>query len=204
MKKAILTLIVANTATIGLAQSEENYGSLVPKSYKPAFSTRTARKVGDVLTVIISESSSGQYQADTTATKKDANNVNKSSVPLVDFLKVGLLETLTRAQSTGADSSVAGAGSTGTSGRLTARMAVVIKQVLANGSFVVEGTRAMKINRETQQMTLSGICRLDDIRTDNTLLSENLANAEIKSEGMGMIFERQRKGFITKILDWLF
>ena len=62
----------------------------------------------------------------------------------------------------------------------------------------------MKINRDTQQMTLTGMCRLDDIRLDNTLLSENLANAEIKSEGIGMIYQRQRRGFVTKLMDWLF
>jgi flagellar L-ring protein precursor FlgH len=53
-------------------------------------------------------------------------------------------------------------------------------------------------------MTLTGMCRLDDIRLDNTLLSENLANAEIKSEGIGMIYQRQRRGFVTKLMDWLF
>lgn len=87
---------------------------------------------------------------------------------------------------------------------MTAKVAVLIKQILPNGTLVVEGTRSVKFGRETQQLTLSGICRVDDIRTDNTLLSENLANAEIKSEGIGAIYKKQRQGFISKILGWLF
>jgi flagellar L-ring protein FlgH len=205
--KFFLSLVAIATYLTVFAQAQdpvENYGSLVPKTYKPIFTTRTARRVGDVLTVIVSEASTGNIQSATNASKKDSNNVDRSSIPLLDFVKVGLLETLTRSGNSAANSTVNGVGSTNQTGRLTARMAVVIKQIMPNGVFVVEGTRAVKINRETQQLVLSGLCRLDDIRLDNTILSENLANAEIKSEGMGLIYERQRRGLITKALDWLF
>lgn len=206
MKNKILLLALLPFSALAQqpTTTDETFGSLTPKSYKPLFQTRNARKVGDILTVIISESSNGQYQANVQNNKKDANTVGPNSIPLANWLGVGLVNTLLSGGSTAADSQMQAQGSSSQTNKLSARMSVTIKQILPNGVFVVEGTRAVKINRDTQQMTLSGMCRLDDIRLDNTLLSENLANAEIKSEGIGMIYQRQRRGFVTKLIDWLF
>jgi flagellar L-ring protein FlgH len=200
---SVILLALSATAFSQEGKSDENFGSLTPKRYKPAFSTRTARRVGDVLTVIISEASVGQYQANTQSSKKDSSN-SKNSVPLIDWVRVGLLSSIANGSNTSSDAQLQAQGTSTQQGKLTARMTVVIKQILTNGTFVVEGTRAVKINRDTQQLTLSGICRMDDIRVDNSILSENLANAEIKSEGIGLIYERQRRGLITRMLDWLF
>ena len=56
MKKTLLFLallpFVANAQQS--TSTDETFGSLTPKSYKPLFQTRNARKVGDILTVIIS------------------------------------------------------------------------------------------------------------------------------------------------------
>jgi flagellar L-ring protein precursor FlgH len=206
MKSLYLTLVLL-TSAIGFGQADktdDTFGSLTPKNYKPVFQTRTARKVGDILTIIISETSAAQYQTNTQNQKKEANTVGPNKVPLMDWLNVGLLSQLTSGGATSADAQLTTTGQSNQQGRLTARMTVVVKQILANGTLVVEGTRAVKFSRETQTLTLSGICRIDDIRFDNSILSENLANAEIKSEGVGAIYERQRRGLVTRLLDWLF
>jgi len=206
MKKTLLLLALLPFAANAQqsTSNDETFGSLTPKSYKPLFQTRNARKVGDILTVIISEASNGQYQANMQNTKKDSNKVGPNEIPLANWLGVGLVNSLLSGGNTSADSQMQSQGTSTQTNRLSARMSVTIKQIMPNGVFVVEGTRAVKINRDTQQMTLTGMCRLDDIRLDNTLLSENLANAEIKSEGIGMIYQRQRRGFVTKLMDWLF
>lgn len=204
MKKLIPFLFALTPMAFGQSvDSKENYGSLTPKNYKSPFQTRTARKVGDVLTVIISEASTGNYQAQMQANKRDIAS-SQNRVPLVDWVRVGLLSSIADGGSQTSDFQLQSQGQSIQQGRLTARMTVVVKQVLKNGTFVVEGTRAVKINRDTQQLTLSGICRLDDIRPDNSILSENLANAEIKSEGIGAIYDRQKRGVISRLLDWLF
>lgn len=206
MKKPLILSLIALAAfsKAQTAASEENYGSLTPKSYKPVFQTRTARKVGDVLTVIISENTISQYQTNTQNQKREQNTVGPNRVPLVDWLNVGLLSSLASGGNSNADAQLQTNGQSNQQARMTARMTVIVKQVLQNGTLVVEGTRTVKFTRESQTMTLSGICRIDDVRPDNSILSENLANAEIKSEGVGAIYERQRKGLITRLLDWLF
>ncbi len=188
----------------GGADSRANYGSLVPRRYRNLFLTRTARGVGDVVTIIVSESSASSFSANTTATKKDTTATGPNSVPLVDFLRVGLLSTILRPQSTNANSTVSGAGSTAQQGRFSARLSAVVKAVLPNGTMLIEGSRMVKVNNETQNLVLTGIVRPDDVRSDNTVLSESLASAEIKSEGIGLVVDRQRRGILTRLIDWLF
>ena len=185
-------------------KSDENFGSLTPKTYSSQFRTRTAHKVGDPLTIIISEINNSSYQANTQNNKKETVKNGPNSVPLLDWLKVGFLSTLTADSNSATDQALQTAGLTSQRGQLSAKVAVLIKTILPNGTLVVEGTKSVKFGHETQQMTLSGVCRVDDIRTDNTLLSENLANAEIKSEGIGAIYKKQKQGFLSKILGWLF
>ncbi len=185
-------------------KSDENFGSLTPKSYTSPFHTRTAYRIGDPLTVIISETNNASFQANSQNNKKDTVKNGPNNVPLLDWLKVGFLSNLTNPANSATDQAFSSSGQTTSRGSLTAKVAVLIKQILPNGALVVEGTRSVKFGHETQQMTLSGVCRIDDIRIDNTLLSENLANAEIKSEGIGAIYKKQKQGFISKVLSWLF
>ncbi len=200
----LLAILISSMAFGQKTKSDENFGSLTPKTYSSPFHTRTAYRIGDPLTVIISETNNASYQANTQNNKKDTIKNGPNTVPLLDWLKVGFLSTLTANSNSATDQAISTSGNTTQRGNLSAKVAVLIKQILPNGTLVVEGTRSVKFGHETQQMTLSGVCRIDDIRIDNTLLSENLANAEIKSEGIGAIYKKQKQGFISKILGWLF
>ena len=204
--KSICLLAICLSA-VGFGQktkSDENYGSLTPKSYSSPFHTRTAYREGDPLTVIISESNNSSFQANTQNNKKDTVKNGPNSVPLLDWLKVGFLSSLTGTGNSATDQALQTAGLSSQRGTLSAKVAVLIKKILPNGTLLVEGTRSVKFGHDTQQMTLSGVCRIDDIRIDNTLLSENLANAEIKSEGIGAIYKKQKQGVLSKLLGWLF
>lgn len=203
MKKLICVAFLI-VAALAAAQDDDNPGSLWPKSYRSPLLDRTARGIGDILTVVISETSSSTFAASTSATKKDDTTVNPANIPLLNWLNVPLLNQIFGGGSTGANSTVSGSGQTSQTGRFTARMSVMVKEVLPNGNLVIEGVRWIKVNNETQSFKLTGIIRRDDIRSDNTILSENIAEAQIKAEGKGTVAERQRKGVITQLLDWLF
>lgn len=191
---------LAATAT-AQANSEENFGSLFPSKFKNPFVDRTARNVGDIMTVVVSENVSSNVAASTTATKKDATSVTSS---LLSSLKIPIIGKVIDNLGTGASSSVAGAGNSTNTSQLSARVAVIVKEVMPNGNLVIEGTRWVKVNKEETNITFSGIVRRDDVRADDTVLSENVAEAKITNVSKGLIAERQRKGFITRLLDWLF
>ncbi len=193
--KAIL--IFGLVALCGGVFAQDNPGSLWSDTAPNRYRDRTARGVGDVVTIIISESSASKIAATTTANKKDSNKVGFNF--FANFLN-GIFQPYT----TNADSSVSGDGSTSRTGTMTARMSAIVRKVMPNGNLVIEGTRSLATNKETQIYKLSGIVRPDDIRADNTVRSENIAEAEIRMDGKGLISDRQRRGIITRILDWLF
>lgn len=197
MKKLNFTLILLAGAALAAAQvDEQNPGSLWPKAYVNPLLDRTARTEGDVVTILISEVSSGSFSASTNASKSVNNSISKAIGPIIGKL-IPDLATL-------GNSTTDGKGATLQTGKLTARMTAIVKKVFPNGTMVIEGTRSVQVNKETQIFKLSGLIRRDDIRPDNTVLSENIAEAQINVDGKGQVSDRQKRGILTRLIDWLF
>lgn len=199
--KHLTIALVAIFAQFASAQ-DTNDGSLVPSKMRNPYLDRTAKRAGDVLTVVVDESSTAALSANTTAAKKDSNAIDKLVTP---FLKnIPLVKDFLGGLSTGANSSNSGSGATNGTTRLNAKISVVVKEVLPNGNLVIEGNRIVKVNKDLQIYKLTGIVRPDDVRRDNTVKSEAIAEANITTDGKGLIGDRQRRGILTRLLDWLF
>jgi flagellar L-ring protein precursor FlgH len=199
MKTLFTAALAAVLAPGALAQSERNAdkaGNLfvTSKAFNP-FADRIARHEGDIVTVVINESSNASLSANTKTTKTDSNSITNA---------IPLLQGLFSLASNGVNSSIEGTGATSNTGAFTAQMSVIVKQVLPNGNLVIEGTRSIKTNKDTQTFKLTGIIRQDDIRSDNTVLSASINDAHIEVDGKGQIADRQRRGIFSRILDWLF
>jgi flagellar L-ring protein precursor FlgH len=197
--KTLLTAAMAALfAPTAFGQSEKDAdkaGNLYDVKLGSPFADRIARHEGDIVTVVIQENSNSTYSASTTTTKTDSNSVTNG---------IPLLQGLFSLASTGANSNVAGTGQTTNAGVLTAQMTVIVKKVLPNGNLVIEGTRSIKTNKDTQTFKLTGTIRQDDIRSDNSILSASISDAHIEVDGKGQIADRQRRGILTRMLDWLF
>jgi flagellar L-ring protein precursor FlgH len=202
--RTFLALLALSIPSIAASQTPQELGSLFdPSAGRSPLSSRTAARKGDILTVLISEQSAAQFAADTSASKSEENEVNRTELPVLDWLKVPLLRALFDQSSTGGSSTVTGSGSTSRTSRFQARISVIVMDVRPNGTLVVEGQRFLRVNQEIQSLVISGLVRRDDVRPDNSVLSETIANFDIRAEGKGMVAERQRKGILTRILDWL-
>jgi flagellar L-ring protein precursor FlgH len=176
--------------------AQDNPGSLWNDQARSPYKDRKAQRVGDLLTVVVLESSTGVTSASTASSKKDQTTIDAGIGPL--------LKNIIPNWQIGNSHNSQGTGSTTRTNRLSARLTVIVRQVLPNGNLVVEGMRLVQVNKETQRIVLSGIIRPEDIRTDNTILSENIADASIQYEGKGTVGDRQRKGLLGMILSWLF
>jgi flagellar L-ring protein precursor FlgH len=200
-------LALAAMSAAQTADPETNYGSLYPKKSQSLIESRTAMRKGDILTIVVNENLTGALGSTTNATKADSTKVGRSEVPILGdvlkWLKIPSLGILGN-KSSSAESTVSGAGTTTTTNRLNGRVAVTVVDVLPNGNMVVEGKKNLNLNKETVTITISGVVRRDDVRPDNTVLSDNVAEAEIRASGRGVIADRQRRGILTRILDWLF
>jgi len=176
---------------------KQNAGSIYDGSIKNPYIDDVARAKGDVLLILIDEQSASTLSANTTTAKADSTSVNPN-------ILTGFLSQLFGPLSNSSQSTTQGNGSTNQNSKMAAKMSAIVKEVLPNGTLIIEGRRALVTNKDTQTFVLSGVIRQRDIQPDNTIASSKIAEAEIKMEGKGQISERQRKGVLTTILDWLF
>lgn len=158
------------------------------------YSDHKAHFVGDVVTIIISEATSSSHVGKTDNSKTASTNVNAG---------VGLFTFLDNA-SAGQSDKFSAQGSISNTSNVSGRITAQVTSVLPNGDLVITGTRTVRQNGDEQKITLTGTVRPDDIAPDNTVLSSYIANAEIKIDGKGPIYQKQRQGVITRIFDWLF
>jgi flagellar L-ring protein precursor FlgH len=171
-------------------------GSLWSEQSGSLFEDFKARRVGDLLTIVVTESTTASANADTAVKKSESASTQAGVGPLLKLLWPEL--------SAGGKSDLSASGSTTRSGRITARITVVVVETMPNGVLRVEGRRTLKINDETQTLIFSGLVRIRDIRADNTIPSALVANAQIQFEGKGAVGSRQREGLITRFFKVLF
>ena len=184
------------------------------------FTDQRARAVNDLVTILIVEQSSSSRTANTKTSKESSRSAGVTEFPTIldpvtrrvvkpvidpllgyqgpsELVKERLKLDLE------AKASHDGKGSIDRSDRISAQMPARVIKVLDNGHMVVEGRRAIIVNDETQVITLSGVIRPQDITSTNTVLSSQIADAEIQMVGRGVLAEAQRPGILYRLLDWL-
>jgi len=179
------------------------------------FTDNKARYVNDIVTVIIDEYSSGSNSAETN-TGRDTNTFagvssllgvekqiarsNKDLTDGADIHTAGLLPSIKVGGSS--KNSLTGKGETTRDGELTARITAMVVRVLPNGNLSIKGKRRLAINAEDQYIVVSGIIRPDDITSDNVISSQYIADAKIVYTGKGVINDKMRPGWLTRVVDW--
>lgn len=160
------------------------------------FTDNKARHVNDIITIVIDESSSGNNKADT-ATSKDTS----ISASVSSFL--GLEKYLPSTQIGGSSAnSLTGSGETSRDGKLEAQITAMVVKIMDNGNLVIEGRRQLTVNEEDQYIIISGIIRPEDVTSDNVISSQYIADARIVYTGTGVVNDKMRPGFMTRIVDW--
>jgi flagellar L-ring protein precursor FlgH len=103
----------------------------------------------------------------------------------------------------GAANSLKGAGDTSRNTTLTAKISARVIRVLDNGNLVIEGRRQVTVNADDQFILITGIVRPEDITTENTIASQYVADARILYTGEGIIDDKMRPGWLTRVVDWV-
>lgn len=182
----IMLLVMTNAEASSLWSDSSPTASL--------YSDRKARAVGDVLTILINESSS--------ATREGKANNSKSTSMNVDA-GVGMFTFLDKATFGNSDSFKA-EGKVSNTNNVKGMITVTVTEVKPNGNLMVSGTQNIKQNGEEQKITITGTVRPDDIRPDNSVLSNYVADATLRIDGKGPIANKQRQGILSQILNFLF
>ena len=158
------------------------------------FGDQRARAVGDILTVIVSESSTVARSGASSNTKSASGSTDKGT---------GLLGFIPE-MSTSQGDNFSSKGSINNTNKVTARITVKVIEVKPNGNLVISGTQNIKQNGESQTITLTGQVRPSDIQADNTIYSSYIADAKLNVAGSGPLASKQRQGILTQIWNWLF
>jgi flagellar L-ring protein precursor FlgH len=187
----------------------ENPGSLFSDSGQQyLFSDNRARGVGDLLVIKVVETSKGTNKADTTAEKDNSTSYGVAAAfgrsTVNPWITGSLLSGGVGANpilSTTTTSKSDASGETKRENTLTATVGARVVQVLPNGVLQVEGARKIRVNDETQIMVVTGLVRARDIGSDNSVLSTQLADSTIDFYGEGVLADKQKAGWLARLLD---
>ncbi|MBX3463710.1 MAG: flagellar basal body L-ring protein FlgH [Planctomycetes bacterium] len=159
-----------------------------------------ARNVGDILTVTIQEQHSVRNEDrverrnDTSlAARLNAYSLSDKTfktnvLPRIDIRKEQDFEGQAR-QNSGSD--------------VRASIAVVVVDVQPNGNLVVAGTRSVTVVDETRTLRISGVVRALDVTPDNTVSSQQVADARIAINGEGATTRTVSRGPVGQLFDTL-
>ena len=167
---------------------------------------KRARKVGDVVTVRIVEDPEAELNANTKTSRSSSID---AQLKLLGYMKALAEKNRRLAQNPGEDDlikaglgmSFDGKGSSDRDGHVKAYVSAMVVKVLPNENLFIQGKREIKVNNETQYIALSGIVRPEDISPSNEISSTYVANAKIVYSGIGPLADKQKPGWLGRIID---
>lgn len=158
------------------------------------YADKKALRVGDIITVVLRET--------TQATKAANSTLEKDSEVSVDPL-IGLggnainIGSEAIQFSSGSASSFEGDSQANQSNSLFGNISVNVTRVLPNGNLVIRGEKWLTLNTGEEFIRLEGLVRPQDVKADNTVESNRVANARIQYSGKGDQQEVQSAGWLT-------
>ena len=152
-----------------------------------------ARRVGDMLTVLLLEQTDAEHSAETGSSKNSSSSISN---PVIFGNSPSSFEN-----SLDSDHSFDGSGESSQSNSLNGNVTVIVVDVLANGNLVVQGEKWININQGEEFIRLRGIVRPNDINPDNTIASTRIANADIQYGGDSFLADSNEPGWLTKFLQ---
>lgn len=162
-------------------------------------------KKHDQITIIIREESEFSSEG-TTETRKEGT----IDASITEFIKLDLRDVALRGGGIGDNppSVVAegsreftGEGTVDRSDSFTARVSARVIDVKPNGTLVLEGRKRITTDDEHQQFLITGTARAEDVTADNTILSTQLADFNLRKSHKGNVRNATRKGWAGKLLD---
>lgn len=170
--------------------------------YQPGYSQslyedRRARRIGDILTIVLSERTSSSKKADTEI-KKDNNISFDEATLLGDAVSLGDYSLSTSLAQT---RDFEGEAASDQSNSLNGSIAVTVADILPNGLLEVRGEKWMTLNNGEEFIRVRGLVRPEDIQPDNSVLSTRLADARITYSGTGEFADANKQGWVSKFFN---
>lgn len=186
------------------------------------FFDEKAAEVGDLVTVVIIEQTEAQGDARTETDSRRNTDIGLASQVGFQKLVASPIQGLLRVfgfddQGTGVDqgdrlnvaqsqmqNEFIGEGLTSRRGSFTGVITCRVIGVLPNGILHIRGRRSVVVNHEAQYIALEGLVRREDLTIENSVLSNSVAEMRLSYDGMGVLDDKQRPGFMSRFMDWVY
>lgn len=204
MKKLLFITVLSGALLLPAADNEL---MLVKKMY----SSGLAREVGDLVTILISESSSSSKSESLTtgktATKTTTDPIFPENLEGKDgdanlYRILNDWATL-KNLNINSTSSFDGSGNSSTSENLSAQITARVVDVLPNGNLVLKGERRVKMKQEEVHIIMTGMIRIRDISKDNTISSTLMSDAHIYYETAGDVTDGTQPGILWRAFQYI-
>ncbi|WP_210330247.1 flagellar basal body L-ring protein FlgH [Aliikangiella sp. G2MR2-5] len=187
--------------------SQSNPGAIYnPGSAQMLFQDKKAHRIGDLITVVLTESTNATKTADTELDKD--SSLDLSEVNLLGKNNVSLWGPTTQSNNEASLSGDATASrsfkaetDSAQSNKLQGTITVTVHQVYPNGNLVIKGEKWISLNQGSEFIRVAGIIRPEDIDKDNQIASTRVANARISYGGTGPLAEANEEGWLSRFFN---
>ena len=164
-----------------------------------------ARRIGDILTVRLMESTDASKSTSTSTDKSTSTSVNNPTVlgasPQFDvpgFVPLNNTNNLSLETNLSSNNEFEGSGASSQTNQLTGNITVSVVELLPNGNLLVRGEKRVTINNGNEYIRVSGMVRPADIQSDNSILSTQIADATIMYTGDGQTADVNIMGWLAR------
>jgi flagellar L-ring protein precursor FlgH len=154
-------------------------------------------QVGDVITVLLNESTQAARTQNGTITRDSSNNLVPTGLQNYGAGLGGFMKGINL---TGGSVSNKGTGAADQQASLSGSVAVAVVEVMPNGNLVLRGEKQLALTEGSEVIQVAGIIRPEDVAPNNTVQSRRLANAQIAYRGTGDLANATRAGWGTSAL----
>jgi flagellar L-ring protein precursor FlgH len=148
-----------------------------------------AFRPGDVLTVVLEETTQASKSADTSFGKKSTVNF-KAPVLAGKSIKADVALDAQR--------DFTGTATSTQQNALQGAITVIVQDVMPNGLLRVRGEKSLYLNQGEELVRVVGYVRSADIDSDNRVSSQRIANARIAYAGSGSLNDANSPGWLTR------
>lgn len=160
----------------------------------------------DLVTIVVREQS--EYTSEgTTDTKKSAGLDSRVEAfpkfDLSDFVLSSAISDYQPRIAVNGDRNYKGEATVDRKDSLTLRVQAEVVDVKPNGTLVLQARKRIVTDEEAQLFVLTGVCRVQDITADNSVLSTQLFDLDVRKTHSGAVRDGTKRGFVPRALDWI-
>jgi len=184
--------------------SKRQANSLWQPGARAFFRDQRAARVGDILRVKIMIQDKAELKNETQRKRDSSDSLETPQVFGVQgkiFKWLPGQVNVDNPVSVSSNTDSKGTGDIKREERIETEVAALVTQVLPNGNFVISGKQEMRINFEIREVSISGVVRPEDIKSDNTIDSTQVAEARIVYGGRGQLTDVQQPRWGSQVID---